>query len=233
VIQILRRDRRLGRRRHQRRWATRRRQYAGCAGDFELRTGRPRSTYQAGQTLWRVRCCTSAGRIGTWAPDCRRELHPQKPPPYDSDPPIPDPACYLGCIVDVQNQALGENVSIVGTPYELNYHSDRVPGRRAAYRLNLTVPAARQLVLPPNTTVCLPNRHPECQPAAGNPIPVPATVTVRVAGKTYQTTNNLNAAIDWRFEWDGKDVYGRAPAGRTGCYADSLLQLPWHRIRHA
>ena len=181
------------------------------------------STYQAGQTLWRVPMLHFSWEdwnVGSGLPP---GASPPEPPPYDSDPPIPDPACYLGCIVDVQNQALGENVSIVGTPYELNYHSDRVPGRRAAYRLNLTVPAARQLVLPPNTTVCLPNRHPECQPAAGNPIPVPATVTVRVAGKTYQTTNNLNAAIDWRFEWDGKDVYGRALQGEqdvtlTACY---------------
>ena len=179
--------------------------------------------YAAGQTLWRVPMLHFSWEdwnVGLGIPP---QASPPSPPPWDGPPPDPDPPLCQGCIVDVQNQALGEKVPIVGTPHELNYHSDRVPGRRAAYRLNLTVPAAKQLTLPSGLTACLPNRAPECQSTASAPVAVPATLTVRVAGKTYATTNTNYSPLSWQFEWDGKDTYGRAlqgeqPVTLTACY---------------
>src|SRR5204863_1950041 len=116
------------------------------------------SMYSAGQTLWRVPMLHFSWEdwnVGTGLPP---EASPPGPPPYDRPEPIPDPCVGGGCIVDIQNQALGEKVPIVGTTHELNYRSDRVPGRRAAYRLNLTIPQARRMSLSAGTSVCLPNR---------------------------------------------------------------------------
>lgn len=41
------------------------------------------------------------------------------------------PCTFEGSIIDVQNQALGERISVSGTPYWLYYRSDRIRGRRA------------------------------------------------------------------------------------------------------
>ena len=50
-------------------------------------------------------------------------------------------------IIECQNQILGEVVDVTGTPFTLNYRSDRVPGRIASNTLEIplsedTVPAS-------------------------------------------------------------------------------------------
>jgi hypothetical protein len=58
--------------------------------------------------------------------------------PSDTEPPPPevqtvDDACVVaGSAIAVENQSLGEAVDIVGTPFQLDYQSDRVPGRKDA-----------------------------------------------------------------------------------------------------
>lgn len=42
-----------------------------------------------------------------------------------------------GSIIECHNQVLGEELPIVGTPFTLNYRSNRVEGRKAAYTLNI------------------------------------------------------------------------------------------------
>lgn len=43
-----------------------------------------------------------------------------------------------GCTIAVQNQSLGETVDIVGTPFSLNYQSERVQGRSGANSLAIS-----------------------------------------------------------------------------------------------
>src|SRR5947207_5521633 len=166
------------------------------------------SMYPTGQTLWRIPMLHFSWEdwnVGLGLPPL---ASPPDLPPWQAPSPDPNSCLVAGCVVDIQNQALGERAPLVGTPYELDYRSDRVPGRRAAYRLNLTVPAAGEAALPAGTTVCRPNRTPECQSAASaEPLSVPATLIVRVAGKTYSQTNRDRNPLAWPFEWDGKDAY--------------------------
>lgn len=166
------------------------------------------SLYAAGQTLWRVPMLHFSWEdwnVGLGMPP---GAAPPPPPTIDVPaPPPPDPPACTGCRIDVLGQTLGEEVPIVGTPYSLHYRSDRVPGRRAAYRINLTVPAALSFRVPAGTSTCLPNRTPECQPANSNTIPVPATLTVRVAGRTGRHDRGL-----LQLSWD--QLRHARPGGR-------------------
>src|SRR5437879_12491126 len=47
-------------------------------------------------------------------------------------------------VIEIETQVLRQAVLIVGTPFTLNYRSDRVPGRRAAYCI--TIPLSRESV---------------------------------------------------------------------------------------
>ena len=62
--------------------------------------------------------------------------------PADVTPPPPStedyPCIEGGCTIAVQNQSLGETVDIVGTPFSLNYQSDRVPGCSGANSLAIS-----------------------------------------------------------------------------------------------
>lgn len=47
---------------------------------------------------------------------------------------IDNPECVVGSIIETQNQALGEKVSITGTPFSMYYNSYRVQGRKRTRR---------------------------------------------------------------------------------------------------
>ena len=47
-----------------------------------------------------------------------------------------------GSIIECQNQILGQSVGIVGTPFTLNYRSDRVPGREIARTIDVAASGA-------------------------------------------------------------------------------------------
>jgi RHS repeat-associated protein len=97
-----------------------------------------------------------------------------------------------GSILECSEQILGETVSIVGTPFTLNYRSDRVPGRRASRVL--TVPLT---------------------PASSFPSLNRTEVQVTIAGQVFETTVDGNATKNtFTFEWDGRDAYGRTVLGR-------------------
>jgi RHS repeat-associated protein len=134
------------------------------------------------------------------------------------------------CILEVQNQVLGETLPIVGTPYRLYYNSGRVPGRRANYRLDLVMPIPKMVDISRAIKLCLPNRTPECQPVtpATSMIRIDGTMTIRVAGQVFTKRTDTTAPADvvppvWQFEWDGRDAYGRElqgeqPVSVTSCY---------------
>src|SRR5690606_20427059 len=51
--------------------------------------------------------------------------------PDGDDPPGDDRCNEGGSIILCESQVLGERAAITGTPFELVYQSDRVPGRRS------------------------------------------------------------------------------------------------------
>ncbi|MDQ3247720.1 MAG: hypothetical protein M3Q45_00795, partial [Chloroflexota bacterium] len=147
--------------------------------------------YAAGQTLWRV----PIEHFTPW--DCN---WPYGPPPDASapnqdqpanKPPEDKPDCQGGSIIECQNQILGESVALAGTPFRLHYSSDRVPGRTAAYHLQVPLSGAT----PPASLARI-------------------DLIIEVAGRRF--TQSFSAAPNQRtsFTWDGLDGYGRTVLSR-------------------
>jgi RHS repeat-associated protein len=154
--------------------------------------------YSPGQTLWRV----PVRSFSPW--DCN---WPGGPPPGAPAPgaagagPLAggpggasQPNCESegGSTIECQAQTLGESVALIGTPFSLQYESDRVPGRRAAYSL------AVQLV--------------------GASVPVGLErieYQVSVAGQVQSETFAPQPGQVVSFVWNGEDVYGRPLQGSS------------------
>ena len=93
-------------------------------------------------------------------------------------------------VIEVQNQTLGETVGVVGTPYSLHYQSDRVPGRKGAYDVDI--------------------------PLSGATLPGPVTgieVELQIAGRVVRQSFPPAPNQRLAFTWDGKDAYGRTLQG--------------------
>ncbi len=104
-----------------------------------------------------------------------------RPPDKPDDPPN----------VYIQPQVLGERLPITGTPFTLNYRSNRVAGRTAARRLSIPI---TQAAPPPDLR------------GVG--------LKIEVAGRVFfqefpPAPNQIH-----EFEWDGRDAYGRLVPGR-------------------
>jgi hypothetical protein len=102
--------------------------------------------YAAGQTLWRTpipHFTVVDNNFGFLTADARTPGQLGAGP--DNDNPLQDPCLSSGSIIECENQVLGQRLPIVGTPYSLNYRSDREPGRLDEQRFTLigtTVPAS-------------------------------------------------------------------------------------------
>jgi len=125
---------------------------------------------------------------------------PYGPPQGATDPRQPDPLCGLpedeacegsGSIVECQNQVLGQRIPVVGTPFTLNYRSDRTPGRIASRTLKIPISGSS---LPPGIQQIV--------------------LEVRVAGRVFPFSFAPAPNLSHTFIWDGKDVYGRTVQGR-------------------
>ncbi|MDB5309938.1 MAG: repeat protein [Gemmataceae bacterium] len=149
------------------------------------------SEYAPGQGLWRV----PLTHFSTY------DLNWGAAPPGDATPPgqgpgaggpNEDPCVKNGSIIEIQNQGLGESVPLAGTSLGLHYSSTRVPGRTAAYTLDL--------------------------PLSGPDVPKSLRrieLEVVVAGQRLQKTFPPGPNQRFTFTWDGKDAYGRhVPAQR-------------------
>ncbi|MHB9000599.1 MAG: IPT/TIG domain-containing protein [Thermoanaerobaculia bacterium] len=147
------------------------------------------ATYSAGQSLWRV----PIPHLTPW--DCNWPYGP----PADAVAPkmkaprprrnLDDPTCSSGSIIECENQTLGETILVVGAPFSLHYRSDRVPGRKDhdfdIGLLDSTVPASLRRV----------------------------TLDVDVAGRRFASEFAPRPNLEYTFEWDGKDAYGRTVQG--------------------
>ena len=161
--------------------------------------------YSVGQTLWRIALAHFSGWDSNWG------IFPPAgagPPNVGAPSPPDDPAGggiaggagggaggdgvddTCGSIIGLQNQTLGEEVRVVGTPFFLHYASNRVPGR--VYERTITIPL---------TGATLP----------GNPDQV--NLDVFVAGRKFSSTYAPTTNLSTTFTWDGKDAYGRFVQG--------------------
>ena len=96
-----------------------------------------------------------------------------------------------GSIIGCERQTLGEEIGLAGTPYNLRYASDRVPGRRSEMSVDIPLTPAN----PP-----APLKRVE--------------VAVEIAGQQIYKSFGAGANQTYTFVWDGKDGYGRTILGR-------------------
>lgn len=148
--------------------------------------------YQPGKSLWRV----ALTHLSTW--DCNWPYGPPSdaiPPlpqqPQTADKDKPDVECQQpGCTIGAQSQSLGEEIPITGTPYSLHYRSDRAPGRRG--KNIVTIPLSR------------------------GPLPDSLRrieVDIEIVGQRLTKTFDPETPLDYTFEWDGRDGFGREVYG--------------------
>jgi RHS repeat-associated protein len=151
------------------------------------------SLYAPGQSLWRM---PIAHFSNPW--DANWGF---APPSDASAPDVPGPTgpderddpCKTGAgsIIACQNQAFGETIRLTGTPFSLNYASDRAPGRKDAR--TLTVPLSGASIPKSLQEIIL---------------------EVIVAGQTlFRLKETPQTNLTKTFTWDGKDAYGRQTQG--------------------
>ncbi|MGH8583923.1 MAG: RHS repeat-associated core domain-containing protein, partial [Gammaproteobacteria bacterium] len=150
--------------------------------------------YPAGRSLWRV----SLPYFARW--DCN---WPAGPPADAISPNGPgletlsanmpfldtadrSPTGSAGADLAVQNQTVGQQADLVGTPFTLHYESRRSRGQVSAYTLAIPVSGATL-------------------PASVQRI----AVTTRVAGRKFSQSFAPQPNLTTTFTWDGQDAYGR------------------------
>lgn len=170
------------------------------------------SLYTAGTSLWRVQL----EHFSPW------DLNWPYGPPSDAcapddetcpldDPKGPeledDPCTQSGSIIECENQILGERIPVAGTPFTLNYRSDRAFGRKDAYTLSIQLTGS---YLPPSVQSIL--------------------LRVKIAGQKFEQTFlcpsecQLNKRVS--FTWDGLDAYGHLLRGSQPADIEVGYQYP-------
>ncbi len=149
--------------------------------------------YVPGQTLWRA----PIPHFSLW------DLNLGWAPPADARPPSVlgfferiwealDRFCSVdGSIIECENQTLGESIPLAGTPWTLNYRSDRTIGRRTSRQLDIPLSG-------------------DSIPDSLDSIELEVEVAGRVSRKTFPAQPNMSAT----FSWDGRDPYGRQLQGQ-------------------
>jgi len=120
-----------------------------------------------------------------------------------------DPCEDERCVIELQGQVLGELIPLAGSPFTLNYRSDRVPGRTVAYEADIII--------------------------SEDTIPDPLKridLEVLVAGQRFQQSFPAETNQRYLFVWDGRDAYGRTLQGeqlarvRIGYVYDAVYLSP-------
>jgi YD repeat-containing protein len=151
--------------------------------------------YQPGQTLWRVPVPHFTSWDFNYAFGCEADSDGEAcAPPTGDDPliatgPQPDPCITSGSIIECENQGLGEDVEVTGTPFRLSYRSMRQLGRKAE----------RTVTIHPPTKV------------SSNALGFAIEVTV--AGQRFRQQLPVTERKSITFLWDGRDAYGRPYQG--------------------
>jgi RHS repeat-associated protein len=149
------------------------------------------SRYPVGKSLWRVAVQHFTPWDCNWPYGCKGPgCDPPKQPPPPPPPPCDHPCQGAGSIIGYLNQTVGEDVPLVGTPFSLQYASDRSPGYREAYTLRLALTGA------------------SISPSLAR-VDLRVTVGGRVFTQSFAPAPNLTHT----FTWDGNDAFGRRLEG--------------------
>jgi len=148
------------------------------------------ATYEPGTSLWR----TPLPHLSIW--DHNWPFSPPDDataPDGDVEQSGPDDCRrqVSGSIIGCEDQSLGEEFDLAGTPHRLRYQSERMPGRKDRNSLSLTIDASS---IPPSATALV--------------------IEVDVLGELFSERFELPPPATWTFDWDGKDPYGRNWQGR-------------------
>jgi RHS repeat-associated protein len=172
--------------------------------------------YLAGQSLWRVPIRHFCAWDHNWpfGPPPDATFPDQGPPTQDS--PVDDPCNSPGSTIECQNQVLGEARRVGGTPFNLHYQSDRVPGRKAAYTLDIplsgaNVPASLVSI---QVEIDVAGQHHTHSVARDHP----CLHQQQLLGPASVSTSSVLGDVDlsqqrYSFTWDGQDAYGRTLQG--------------------
>jgi RHS repeat-associated protein len=145
------------------------------------------SLYPAGQSLWRVPVQHFSPWDFNW-PVGQLPQPPNLPDPV-TDPPVDDPDCIPGSVLECQTQSLGQNLPLAGTPIGLRYRS-----RRTAASRTVTVPLSG---------------------ASLPPFLARIDLHIAVAGQFLELHFPAAPNQSYTFVWDGRDAYGRLLHGST------------------
>ncbi len=165
--------------------------------------------FNVGESLWRAPITHFTPWDLNWGVGLPLDSQgPQQPAPVSSEP--ADNDCVTdGSKIECQNQILGESVKISGTPFTLNYSSDRASGRTAAYTVKI--------------------------PLSGENLPSSLRridLEILVAGKRHTQTFPAETNQNTVFTWNGQDAYGRIRQGgqpihiRIGYVYNGVYQSP-------
>ncbi|MBX3001211.1 MAG: hypothetical protein KF893_21995 [Caldilineaceae bacterium] len=146
--------------------------------------------YIPGQSLWRVPVSHFTPWDFNWPYGPPDDAEPPPGGDEDNDFKPDDPNEECGSVIGCENQTIGESLPIAGTPWRLQYQSDRTPGRKDANSLVIpvsgpTIPASLQAM----------------------------RVEVHIAGQIYRQSFAPAPNRVYTVTWDGKDGYGRPVQG--------------------
>ncbi len=146
--------------------------------------------YEAGDSLWRV----TTPHFSTW------DFNWPFGFPEDAIGAIADALGFgpedckrtvQGSLIGCEDQTLGEVLPITGTLHTLHYQSERMPGRRDRYSLDITL--------------------------SGEEIPASLKrieLEVHVLGNVFSSTHEPEPGAHYLWTWDGTDAYQRSWQGR-------------------
>src|SRR5581483_9114496 len=141
--------------------------------------------YPAGTALWRVPITHFSAWDYNWPIVPPKDAQtPKQPAPGKKSP--NDPCDQKGSQIGCQEQTLGEDVPVTGTPFTLRYQSERQPGYTAS------------------ATVQVPLSGPSI-PSSLKRITLETRIDGRDTISTYPAAPNQTALV----AWDGKDAFGR------------------------
>ncbi len=148
--------------------------------------------YTVGKSIWRVPVTHFTPYDCNWpyTPPPDSAPPPPNPPDIDDENNPPNPCIQSGSIIECQTQTLGESLEIAGTPFTLEYRSNRVKGRKTGRRVRIplseaTIPASLQRI----------------------------DLEIIVAGRKIVKEFAPAPDLEFIYEWDGMDAFGREVIG--------------------
>lgn len=148
--------------------------------------------YAVNQSLWRVPHNHFSSVDANWpgGPLGSVPAPNGDTPKNNNVPPKKQDKYPCGSVIGCQGQTLSETINLVGSPFTLNYSTDRTPGRQAEYTITIplsgaTVPASLQRI----------------------------DLEVSIAGQIFRQSFPPTANQTTTYTWDGKDAYGRTMQG--------------------